>query len=372
MSEVVGKIAKDYMIAVGSVAVVFVLTIVLTAFIQTDVSTVYLAAVMFSAWRGGLAAGLVATFLSVVLATYFFLPPVYSFSLKSEGVVELIVFSLAAVLVSYLSASRERALALENAARLESEKANRVKDDFLATVSHELRTPLTTIKALARLLTRGDLSEQKRRDYVETISVECDRQIDLVLNLLDVSRLEDGAFRLSPAKIDAAELIRSCVTSETIAAERRKHKLEIAPGTENVPPIYADAKALRRVITNLIENAIKYTPDDGRIIVSADTQRDHVAISVTDNGHGIRTEDVPMLFEKFHRGKPTDASAGMPDDAEVSGVGLGLFLARNVTERMGGRITVQTEVGHGSTFTLFLPIWDDKIGYKMTEVENHG
>lgn len=159
-----GEIARGYLIAVSSVAAVFGLTILLTNFIQTDVSTVYLAAVMFSARRGGLGAGLLATFLSIVLATYFFLPPIYSFSLKAEGVVELIVFSLAAILVGSLSASRERSLALEKAARREAESANRVKDDFVGSVSHELRTPLTTIKALARRFKGGKTTRISRNN----------------------------------------------------------------------------------------------------------------------------------------------------------------------------------------------------------------
>ena len=104
-----------------------------------------------------------------------------------------------------------------------------LKSDFVSSVSHELRTPLTTIKALTRLLLRGELADEKRREYLETISVECDRQIDLVLNLLDLSRIEGGVFRLAMEKVNVAEVIRSCVKSETSAAERRRHKLEIEP-----------------------------------------------------------------------------------------------------------------------------------------------
>jgi signal transduction histidine kinase len=371
MPVVASEIARDYLIAIGSVAVVFVLTILLTTFVDTDVSTVYLAAVMYASWRRGLAAGLVATFLSVVLATYFFLPPVYSFSLKAEGLVELIVFSLAAIVISYLSASRERALALESAARQESEAANRVKDDFLATVSHELRTPLTTIKALARLLTRDDLSNDKRRDYLDTISVECDRQIELVLNLLDVSKIEGGALTLSMEKVDATEMITSCVKSQTIAAERRGHKLDVNIGPADIPPICADAKALRRIVTNLIENAIKYTPDGGAIMVSAASENEFVAISVSDNGRGIRAEDLPLLFDKFHRGKQVSSAGDSREDVDVSGVGLGLYLAKNLTQRMGGTIGVETGVGSGSTFTIRLPVWDD-AKCKVTEDEDHG
>lgn len=240
-----------------------------------------------------------------------------------------------------------------------------LKSDFVSSVSHELRTPLTTIKALTRLLMRGELPEGKRREYLETIAVECDRQIDLVLNLLDLSRIEGGVFRISMEKVDVADVIRSCVKSETTAAEKRQHRLEIEPFAA-VPPVCADPKALRRVLSNLIENAIKYTPDGGSIKLFAKTGGDLVSIGVRDNGRGIPAEDLPVLFDKFHRGRPAPHSAAMRnatenaeflEDADVSGVGLGLYLGKNVMERMGGTISVETEVGRGSTFTLRLPIW---------------
>ena len=250
------------------------------------------------------------------------------------------------------------------------EKRNRfteidqVKSDFVSSVSHELRTPLTTIKALTRLLMRGDLPEEKRQEYLETISVECDRQIDLVLNLLDLSRIEGGVFRIVMERVDVSEVISSCVRSEASAAEKRRHTLRVEPFAE-LPPVCADPKALRRVVSNLIENSIKYTPDGGVITLFARSEGEFVYISVNDNGRGIPPEDLPVLFNKFHRGRPAPNSAATSgatddaflEDADVSGVGLGLYLAQNVMQRMKGSITVDTEVGRGSTFTLQLPVW---------------
>jgi signal transduction histidine kinase len=130
--------------------------------------------------------------------------------------------------------------------------------------------------------------------------------------------------------------------------------------------VCADPKALRRVLSNIIENAIKYTPDGGRIRLSAREEGDEVLISVADNGRGIPAEDMPILFDKFYRGRPAPHSeatrgaatgADFLEDADMSGVGLGLYLGRNVMEQMGGRISVESEVGRGSTFTLHLPVW---------------
>ena len=254
---------------------------------------------------------------------------------------------------------------------------DRLKSEFVSTVSHELRTPLTTIKALTRLLQRDGVDETKRREYLETISVECDRQIDLVLNLLDLSRIEGGVLRVTHERVDVREVISSVVKAETRAAEKRSHDLSREDNLE-VPPICADPKELRRVLSNIVENAIKYTPDGGHIVLSALQQDDQVAISVTDNGRGIPPEDMPILFDKFHRGRPARHSEAMRkattdaellEDADVSGVGLGLYLARNVMEQMGGRITVESEIGRGSTFKLHLPVWRDGACKKLDAEE---
>jgi signal transduction histidine kinase len=255
---------------------------------------------------------------------------------------------------------------------------DQLKSEFVSSVSHELRTPLTTIKALTKLLLRDGIDEVKRREYIETISVECDRQIDLVLNLLDLSRIEGGVLRVTHERVNVEELIASVVKSETRAAEKRGHDLRVEPPRE-IAPVCGDPKALRRVLSNVIENAIKYTPDGGRIIVSAQEMDGQVAISVTDNGRGIPPEDMPILFDKFHRGRPAPHSAAMRnattdaeffEDADVSGVGLGLYLARNVMEQMGGHLGVDSEVGRGSTFTLHLPLWRDGGCNKKT-IEEH-
>ena len=245
---------------------------------------------------------------------------------------------------------------------------DQLKSEFVSTVSHELRTPLTTIKALTRLLMRNDLDPKKRREYIETISVECDRQIDFVMNLLDLSRIEGGVLRVTHERVDVEDVISSVVKAETRSAEKRGHQLRVELERE-VPPACADPKELRRVLSNIVENAIKYTPDGGRIVLSAGEADSQVLINVTDNGRGIPPEDMPILFDKFHRGRPAPQSAAMGngstnaeflEDADVSGVGLGLYLGRNVMEKMGGRITVKSEVGRGSTFTLHLPLWNEE------------
>jgi signal transduction histidine kinase len=238
---------------------------------------------------------------------------------------------------------------------------DRLKSDFVSGVSHELRTPLTTIKTLTRVLLRSELSDAERREYLETIAAECDRQIDLVLNLLDLSRIESGTFNVVVARVDVAEVINACIMIERHAAEARHHELR-AEVPEDIPPALADRVALRRVLCSLIENAIKYTPDGGRITLAASAEGEIVKISISDTGRGITAEDLPHIFEKFYRGRclAPSASAGstveVAEASEVPGVGLGLYLAQTIIEEIGGRISVESHAGRGSTFTIYLPI----------------
>ena len=263
-------------------------------------------------------------------------------------------------------AELERAtlLTLEQEARAEAERANRVKDEFLAMVSHELRTPLTTIKMMTRLMQRDAVSEAERRECLESISTACDRETDLVLNLLDVSRAEAGALHFDFARVEVAEILDACLKIEGHAAAARRHELRVGLPDDSLPPLRSDRKALRRVLCNLIENAIKYTPDGGRITLRAyavdDADRE-IAISVSDTGRGIAPEDLPRLFEKFYRGRGAFPHAVLADDEavkpETPGVGLGLYLAQAIVGQLGGRLSVESVYGAGSTFTVRLPAW---------------
>ena len=240
---------------------------------------------------------------------------------------------------------------------------DRLKSEFVSSVSHELRTPLTTIKTLTRLLQRGGQTEEEQHEYLETINVECDRQIDLVLNLLDLSRIEAGAFKVSRSATSVEEIISACVRIEKHTAEARGQSLEAEPFTDELPPALTDGSALRRVLCSLIENAIKYTPEGGRITIGAHMEgASEVAITVADTGCGILPEDVPHVFEKFYRGRPAAILTGasleeLPDYNEAPGVGLGLYLAHSIVEQLGGRITVENTAPRGTVFTIYLPVW---------------
>ena len=252
---------------------------------------------------------------------------------------------------------------------------DRLKSEFVSSVSHELRTPLTTIKTLTRLLQRGGQTEEEQREYLETIAAECDRQIDLVLNLLDLSRIEAGAFKVTLARVNVEETILACVRVEQHAAEERGLSLSIDPPAEDLPDVSTDGRALRRVLCSLIENAIKYTPEGGHISVGAQRAGDdEVAIKVADTGCGILPEDVPRVFEKFYRGRPAafspeETPVETADYNEASGVGLGLYLAHSFVEQLGGRISVANTAPRGTVFTVHLPAWRSVEGQDVNKLE---
>jgi len=246
---------------------------------------------------------------------------------------------------------------------------DRLKLEFVSGVSHELRTPLTTIKTLTHLLLRDGHINPSQRKHLETIAAQCNRQIDLVVNLLDLSRIESGALSLEPERVDVGEVVRSCLEMERPAAELRGHAIE-ADLPSDLPPVLADRSALRRVLCSLVENAIKYTPDGGRITVGARATADTIAFNVTDNGRGIATQDISHVFEKFYRGNPYDGANGghspegqqLENDPEtdVPGIGLGLYLAHKIIGELGGRISVESAARRGSTFTVHLPVYRDE------------
>jgi signal transduction histidine kinase len=246
-------------------------------------------------------------------------------------------------------------------------KLDRLKSEFVSSVSHELKTPLTTIKLLAHLLQGSRLDEEERLDYSKTIAIECDRQIEFVGNLLDLSRIESGAYKLRKTRIDVRDLIESCVD-----VERHRAKSLGLTITADVPAkfvaVTGDYEALRRVLRGLIDNALKYTPAGGNIEVSAREVDAMVAISVSDTGKGIHETDLPHVFEKFYRAA-VEAEYGVQGSTGTAspGVGLGLYLAQHIVGQLNGKMSVTSKQGVGTTFTVFLPLRIDDVSTQKSE-----
>lgn len=238
----------------------------------------------------------------------------------------------------------ERTKALRVALR-RAEEADRLKTSFLGTVTHELRTPLASIKGFAETLLAQDVDwdEETRRDFLQTIVEDADRLHRLVNQLLDMTRIEAGALRVTLARCDVRMVLREC-EERLRPLLGHAHEL-IVSVSDDVPPVLADREHLVHVLRNLVENAVKYTPAGTRITVSAQPIAGGVQVSVRDTGPGIAPELLPHIFDRFHRGEHPD----------VPGTGLGLAICRGLIESQNGRIWVETSIGQGSTFHFMLP-----------------
>jgi PAS domain S-box-containing protein len=225
-----------------------------------------------------------------------------------------------------------------------------LKSDFVSTISHELRTPLAAIYGAALTLRREDilLGEPQRTGLLEVIASESDRLARIVNDVLWVSRLESDGLRTVIEPCDAVELARSVV-------DAARHyippsiKLELSAPKQDVPPVAGDSDKIRQVLTNLVENAVKYSPDGGRVTVKVTLAGPRMRFTVRDEGLGVPPAEHRRIFEKFYRLDP-DMTRG------VGGTGLGLYISRELLERMGGRIWVESGGARGSTFVAELPL----------------
>ncbi len=229
-------------------------------------------------------------------------------------------------------------------------EADRAKSEFVSTVSHELRTPMTAIKGYTDLLASqmGGQFSQEQRKFLNIIKNNTDRLTALINDLLDISRVESGRVRFEPRMIQAGDIVQDVVEVLRGQAEAKGHSLTCTV-PDDLPVILADADRLTQVLTNLVSNAIHYTPPDGQIRVDVYGVTDALRIDVSDNGVGIPREELPRIFERFYRGDH-------PMVQESRGTGLGLPIAKMFVEMHGGRMWVESEAGQGSTFTVLLPL----------------
>ena len=222
-----------------------------------------------------------------------------------------------------------------------------MKSDFVSTVSHELRTPLTSIYGFAETLMRSDVdfADLERATFLRYIASESERLIQIVDDLLNVARLEAGTLAVSVEPVAVAEAAREAAAAAETHAHGQRFAVDVVPGNLVVS---ADREKLTQVLANLLDNAVKYSPEGGTITLSARQRADSAEIVVADEGLGIPRSDQQRIFTKFFR---TDRGA-----PGRGGTGLGLFLVRGLVAAMGGRIWVESEEGRGSRFTFDLPL----------------
>jgi signal transduction histidine kinase len=235
------------------------------------------------------------------------------------------------------------------AQKLISEGANQAKTEFLSTVSHELRTPLTSIIGFSSVLKKeifGSLNA-KQQEYVTVILACGDQLLDLINDLLDLSKIEAGREELDLETLCVEQVCQECVS--LIRQQSISRRLQLLVAIEpNVTTCTADKRRLKQILLNLLSNALKFT-DVGSVTLKVDKKSGYIRFAVTDTGIGIAQEEQAILFQPFQQ-----LNSGM--NRQDKGTGLGLALARNLAQLHGGDITVESELGSGSCFTLLLPV----------------
>ena len=244
---------------------------------------------------------------------------------------------------------RELLLNREQDARAEAEKANRIKDEFLATLSHELRTPLNAMLGWTRMLRSGALDAVTGARAVETIERNTRVLIQLVEDVLDVARITTGTMRLEARPVALVPVIEAAVESMRPAARAKRIRVGLFLDSA-VPPVEGDAARLQQIVWNLVSNAIKFTEANGRVEVYLSQDQSRVEIRVVDTGRGIDPVFLPRVFDRFTQADSSTTRAH-------SGLGLGLAIVRHLVELHGGVVRAASEgIGRGSTFSVELPI----------------
>jgi chemotaxis methyl-accepting protein methylase/signal transduction histidine kinase/chemotaxis response regulator CheB len=236
-------------------------------------------------------------------------------------------------------------------ANADAERANHTKDEFLATLSHELRTPLASMLMRAQLLRRGDMDEANVRRAGESIEAGVRMQVQLIDDLLDVSRIASGKLNMALAPIDLATTVTRAVEGLSLAVERKSLKLELdIPSAESMGFVNGDDGRLQQVVTNLLTNAIKFTPKLGTVTVTLALTDGHAVIRVKDTGMGIEAAFLPTVFDRFTQQNSSSTRA-------YGGLGLGLAIVRHLVELHEGTVLAESlGSGMGATFTVTLPL----------------
>jgi signal transduction histidine kinase len=324
----------------------------------------FYAAILLSAWYGGLWPGVACTLLSAGLVVFFWLEPVYEFAIADVGEgVALLVFGGTGVAISAAHESLHRAMARLQAARLDAERAadlaqearreadaaNRAKDEFLTVLSHELRTPLTSVLGWTRVLRTCPVDATTRTRALETIERNTTAQARLIEDILDVSRVITGKLRLVLRPTDPAAVVHDAFAALKPAADAKGVALEASldPG---LGMILADPDRLQQIAWNLLSNAVKFTPRGGRVEVRLEHRSSEIQLAVTDTGAGIPADFLPHCFERFRQ---VDASW----TRAYGGLGLGLAIVKHLVDLHGGSIAAESDgEGKGARFTVSLPI----------------
>ena len=219
-----------------------------------------------------------------------------------------------------------------------------MRKEFVANVSHELKTPITTIKSYTETLLDSDLDKDSQRNFLKVIDRENSRMSRIVTDLLYLSNIDYNKDNVSLESIDTYEFIAEAIESQSILIVQKNHKIELNIDMD-IKDIYAERNGADQILTNIISNACKYTPENGKIVIDATNKDDLVEIKVTDNGIGIPKEDLPRISERFYRVEKGRSR-------QMGGTGLGLSIASEMIKSFGGSLKIDSVFGERTTVTL--------------------
>lgn len=226
---------------------------------------------------------------------------------------------------------------------------DRMKSDFISLASHQLRTPLSAIKTYSHMLIDGYMGEinPAQKKSLRTIVSGANRMNELISTLLNITRIESGNVTVTPKIVDAEKLAEEVIKEHSLAASDREISIDLHASSKQRPTIYTDALLFKEVLSNLVSNAIKYTPEEGNVVIDIRNRRYDILFAVTDNGMGIPKYSQEQIFTKFFR-------AHNVVKQETSGTGLGLYLVKGLVDALGGKIWFESTEGKGTTFYVTL------------------
>jgi signal transduction histidine kinase len=224
----------------------------------------------------------------------------------------------------------------------------RAKNEFIATATHGLKNTLTKITLMSQLIPRLGRLNEKQTEYIEDISETAGAMDRLVQNLLELARADAGSLESKRAPVQVNELVSEIAQEFQVQANARQQSLLLKTAIEQ-PVIQGDPIKLQQALRNLMSNAIKYTPENGSIVLSVQASPETVTIKVEDNGFGIPQKDLPFIFGRFFRAYTDEVK-------DIEGNGLGLAIVKTIVEQHAGHVSVESEIGKGSCFSIVLPV----------------
>lgn len=339
-------VAARYVLACAAIGVALLIDLISRPALDAHRYAPFIFAITLVAYYGDLGSALVATVLAIAATNLFEYMAEHRLRLDGDDVVQLAIFVTIAVAISILSTKRRRAERELHRANAELRELDQAKDRFIAAVSHELRTPMTVILGWAEILQQAD-GEALRPTAAAAIEQSARAQARLIEDLLDMSRLMLGKLHLQSAPVALTPIVRQ--TAEMIRPTAEAKSISLAV---NLPPdpcvVEGDALRLQQICWNLLQNAMKFTPENGQVTLALTRNDTAAQIVVSDNGMGISPQLLPRIFEPFRQGDSA---------ADKGGLGLGLAIVRELVLAHGGTVKAESDgEGAGARFVVRLPL----------------